>query len=641
MRKLITGKASPGYRNNVVFYFFLIFMGLSFITRLILTFKSLDMIEYGLTDFLNIYIRGVVFDFSAAAYFLLPLIIYFSLAPVSLLNLRYHDYLLNLLSLVYVNILVFNSFSEIIFWDEFGKRFNFIAVDYLVYTHEVINNIRESYPMVLIFSLVFVISIFILAFVRKNMDLAGRSHEKNTSKCFYKTAAVYLLVMISIFNFLDQRSFADFTDNQFENELSKNGIYSLFSAFVNNTLDYQEFYRTTDKEAVMNRLEELSGFNEVKNNEIAVSGPEKKYNVMLIMLESMSAEFLGVYGNRNNLTPNLDKLAEKSVFFERAYATGTRTVRGMEAVTLSMVPTPGRSIVKRPDNHNMFSSGFIFREKGYENKFIYAGYGYFDNMNDFFSHNGFDIVDRTDMKSKEISFANVWGVCDENLYDKCLSEADKSFKKGKPFFNFIMTTSNHRPYTYPDNRVDIASHTGRPGGVKYCDYALNRFLEKAESKKWFKNTLFVIIADHNGGSAGRTELPIWRYRIPFYIYAPYLIKPMKVRSLCSQVDVMPTLFGMLNWNYSSRFYGDDILGKDHKERAFIGTYQKLGLYRDDKLIILTPDKCIKEYEVTENNLRSCKYRSINPLKTDVEDILSYYQSASYFYKNRTGCKQIF
>ena len=134
------------------------------------------------------------------------------------------------------------------------------------------------------------------------------------------------------------------------------------------------------------------------------------------MVESLSAEYMGAFGDDRGWTPNLDDLAKRSLFFDNFYATGTRTVRGMEAVVLSVPPTPGRSIIKRPDCHDMFSSGFIFKEKGYENKFIYAGHGYFDNMNDFFSHNGFVMIDRTDMNSDEITFSNVWGVCDEDLF---------------------------------------------------------------------------------------------------------------------------------------------------------------------------------------------------------------------------------
>jgi phosphoglycerol transferase MdoB-like AlkP superfamily enzyme len=282
----------------------------------------------------------------------------------------------------------------------------------------------------------------------------------------------------------------------------------------------------------------------------------------------------------------------------------------------------------------MFGMGWIFKEKGYENKFIYAGHGYFDNMNEYFSNNGFEIVDRVSFAKDEITFANVWGVCDEDLFDKSIKEADNSYAKKQPFFSFIMTTSNHRPYTYPDNKIDIPSHSGRKGGVKYTDYAVDAFLKKASQKPWFDNTLFVFVADHNGGSAGKNELPLYRYKIPFIVYAPKLIKPQNITKLSSQIDLAPTLFALMNWSYKSKFYGQDILSDEFSPRALIGNYQKLGLYRGDKLTILLPNATVREFKVEELNLKDNRYKEIEPIQKDIDNTITYYQSASYFYINR-------
>jgi phosphoglycerol transferase MdoB-like AlkP superfamily enzyme len=142
---------------------------------------------------------------------------------------------------------------------------------------------------------------------------------------------------------------------------------------------------------------------------------------------------MGGYGNKRHLTPYLDELTKKSLFFDNFFATGTRTVRGMEAVNLSVPPTPGRSIVKRPKDDTLDAVGKILKQKGYENKFLYAGYGYFDNMNDFFSKNGYEVVDRLKFSKDEITFSNVWGACDEDLYNKVLSEADKVLMVLRPY----------------------------------------------------------------------------------------------------------------------------------------------------------------------------------------------------------------
>jgi phosphoglycerol transferase MdoB-like AlkP superfamily enzyme len=355
---------------------------------------------------------------------------------------------------------------------------------------------------------------------------------------------------------------------------------------------------------------------------------------MMIVVESLSGKFLKTLGAEKELTPNLDSLANESLFFTNFYSTGTRTVRGMEAITLSVPPTPGRSIVKRPDNHNMYSSGFIFRNKGYETKFIYGGHGYFDNMNEFFSNNGFNIVDRADFSDEEDTFHTVWGVCDEDLLNKTLKEADSSYKAHKPFMSFVMTTSNHRPYDYPDGKIDIPSHTGRDGAVKYTDYAIGDFIKKAKDKPWFKNTVFVIVADHCSTSAGKTEIPLDKYHIPLIIYAPEILKPQVVDKVSSQIDIMPTLFSVLNWSYKSKFYGSDILSPSFKERALIGTYQKLGLYKENKLVVLSPTKKIKSYEVVEQDLYDTKYKEIQIDRNLEAEIVSYYQGASTLHKKR-------
>ncbi len=621
-------------RFALVALLIVIFVAISLTSRTILLFAKFDQLDFGLVVLIKLFLVGLFYDFVAAIYYVAPFAAYVALMPDKIFNNKFHKYILWLFLFININLLVFNAFSEWVFWNEFGKRFNFIAVDYLVYTHEVIYNILESYPIPLLLTAVFIISSVILYFIYKKRAVLGFAfHSTQGYLQRLKVASVFILLPFLFFNILNKQSLADISNNQYDNELSKDGLYSLFSAFRNNTLDYDEFYKTENIKTVMSNLKSLTGFDDNSLKFIKKEGNELKYNIILIMVESLSAEYMGVFGDNRGLTPNLDKLAEKSLFFNNFYATGTRTIRGMEAVTLSVPPTPGRSIVKRPDNHNMFSSGFIFKEKGYENKFIYAGYGYFDNMNDFFSHNGFSIVDRTNMTKEEITFSNVWGVCDEDLFNKALKESDKSYKKGKPFFNYIMTTSNHRPYTYPDGKIDIPSHTGRSGGVKYTDYSIEQFLKKAEHKPWFKNTIFVIVADHNGGSAGKTSLPAWRYKIPLLIYAPNIIAPNTISKVSSQIDLMPTLFSIMNWSYESEFYGKDILDKKFRERAFIGTYQKLGFLRNKRLVILEPDRSVHEYNIVNQGLRSIKYKEITPLKKDESDAITYYQSASYLYKH--------
>ncbi len=525
--------------------------------------------------------------------------------------------------------MIFNGVSEYFFWEEFGKRFNFIAVDYLVYTHEVIHNIEESYPLPAILSAIFVVSLTITYFFREKLFI---QRDTTTFKSRAKTASLLLLAPLLIFNLFDKQGLSNISENIYNNELAKDGTYSLFSAFRHNELKYSEFFKTLDTQEVFANLKKLEGFDDKTPKEITATKEIEKKNIIFIMIESMSAEYMGIYGNKKNLTPHLDAVAKKSLFFNNLYATGTRTVRGMEAVTLSFPPTPGRSIVKRPKNDTLDSIGDIFLKEGYDNRFIYAGHGYFDNMNDFFSKNGFEVIDRLDFSDEEVTFSNAWGVCDEDLLNKALQKADASYANKKPFFSFIMTTSNHRPYTYPEGKIDIPSHTGRDGGVKYTDYAINQFLEKAKEKPWFKDTIFVIIADHNGGSAGKSSLPLYRYKIPLMMYAPGMIEPQMVTKLSSQIDTFPTLFALLGFSYKAKFYGNNILDEKYIQRAFIGNYQKLGYVKNGYMYYLTPDKKSHKEKINNLTINSVEYEDMPLSKEEEKEIITYYQSASDIYE---------
>ncbi len=622
-------------RFSLIILLIVLFVLISFASRTMFLVVDFSHIDVDVISLVKLYFVGFFYDSVTLTYYIAPFAFYLIVVPNKIFNSKIHLYIMKIFIFTQIYAFIFNGFSEWFFWEEFGKRFNFIAVDYLVYTHEVIDNILESYPIPLLLSVVFLASISIFYVINRKFFVF-----KIVSTCRHdflqrvKIGLVFMLLPFVFFNVLNRQELSKVSANSYNNELAKNGFYSLFSAFRNNSLDYDEFYKKHNIKKVMKNLDTLEGFNANKEKSVIHSGIEKKHNVILIMVESLSAEYMGVFGDKRGLTPNLDRLSKKAMFFDNFYATGTRTVRGMEAVTLSIPPTPGRSIVKRPDNYSMFSSGFVFKDKGYENKFIYAGHGYFDNMNNFFSHNGFDIVDRTDMDDSEITFSNVWGVCDEDLFNRVLKESDKSYKSKKPFLNFVMTTSNHRPYTYPDNKIDIPSHSGRRGGVKYTDFAIDKFIKNAKNKPWFDDTIFIIVADHNGGSAGKTDLPIWRYKIPFMVYAPKLLQPKVINKLSSQIDLMPTLFSILNWSYKSKFYGNDILSDNFKQRAFIGNYQKLGYLKPKKLLILEPNRSSKEYQIVDQTLKSSKYIDMKVNLEDEKEAITYYESASYMYKHK-------
>lgn len=492
--------------------------------------------------------------------------------------------------------LLFVGASELVFWNEFGTRFNFIAVDYLVYTREVVGNIQESYPVGWWVALLTVVAVIVVVLSRRGL------HSRDDCSRFGRRTLVVLgwLAVTVATAFSVNAGMKDRTRNAYVNSLAGNGIYEFFAAFRNQKLDYQRFYPSlpdAQAYAIVRDLLKTPDSTFVSDDphdltrEIRANGAERHLNVVLVTVESLSADYLGAFGNGNGQTPNLDELAGKSLFFENTYANGTRTVRGLEAVTLSIPPTPGDSLIKQPHSEHLFSLADIFNQRGYVSEFVYGGYGYFDNMNQFFSQNGYKAVDRRDIPAGvTIHSENVWGVADEDLYTLAMQQADEIHAEGKPFFLHVMTTSNHRPYTWPAGRVDGEQGT-RGGALRYTDWAIGDFIRRMQAKPYFKDTVFVITADHCADSSGKSQIPINRYHIPLFIYSPAHIAPRKIERMTAQIDIPPTLLGLLDFSYRSRFFGHDVFAvPPERARAFSSTYQNLGYLRGDRLTILSPGK---------------------------------------------------
>ncbi len=641
---------------------------------------------------------GFGFDVLMALFFCIPLALLLAVMPQSLFisrigKLTVHGFLV--FSLVCI---LFGEAAEVLFWEEFDCRFNFISVDYLVYGREVIDNIVQSYPVAWIFAGIVLVAVVLYAlwlrlaavkvwFEESKGGLLERA--AGLGACLLVPAvALGLAYKIGSKDMARTDPHAHFSEkipaglrhmeaaapafkNSYNRELAQNGAYAFVAAYFANELDWNQFYPTVNPRQAADkpptdallRLRSLLAQDNASfvsadpadiTRLIKADGAEKKLNVIQITVESLSYEFLGCYPGggqfaERKLTPHLDRLANEGLFFDHLYAGGTRTVRGMEALALSIPPTPGQSVLRRLHNEGLFSLPGLFASKGYDSVFIYGGYGYFDNMNYFFQNNGARVVDQKvkndngfKASSKDdASFANAWGVCDEGLFDWVIEEADAAYAKRQPFYHFVMTTSNHRPFTWPKGRIDIPpgadSDADRiSGGVKYTDYAINRLIEQARTKPWFKDTVFVIVADHDMKVAGKQELVVKKYEIPMIIYCPAHIKPRRVETLCSQIDYAPTLLGLLNFTYESKFMGRDVL-RDQTgwtPRAFISNYQKVGYLHDKHLSVMMPVKTDKYFDCDratgDLKLESTVVndKATNDLSADAR---AYYECAAYLY----------
>jgi phosphoglycerol transferase MdoB-like AlkP superfamily enzyme len=608
----------------------LAFLSIAFLTRLAIGLRPEVRAELDAATALRAFAMGTGFDLVEGFYLLAPFILWLALVPDRLARTAAHRVLVLAAFGAATFAWVVLAAAEWLFWEEFGGRFNFIAVDYLLYTHEVLGNIWQSYPVGKVLACLAMLSLGLVFALRRKLwrDAAAPLQGR------YAIAAIAVLAIAigATLRWVDTDS-KNISPRDAANELAGNGAYEFFAANYRNELSYDRHYATVPLDEAMGVVRrDVQAEGDGVERRVRGEGHERRMNVVLVSVESLGAEFLGAYGNDKGLTPNLDRLARESLWFSNLYATGNRTVRGLEALTLALPPTPGQSIVRRPHNDMLFSLGSVFEDKGYDVLFAYGGYGYFDNMNQFFDANDYRSVDRRDIPSAKVEFANIWGVADEHLFDHVVAQIDRSHAQfpEKPFFAHVMTTSNHRPYTYPSNRIDIPSGTGREGAVKYTDYALGRLLAEARKRPWFEDTVFVITADHGANARGSNRIPVDKYRIPLFVYAPALVKPQRVDRLMSQIDIGPTVLGLLDFDYYSKFFGRDLLhSPESTDRAFVANYQTLGYVRDGRMALLQPRRKVEVFRVDP------AMNLLEPLQDDAfaREAIAFYQSASHVFRN--------
>ncbi|NQV78857.1 MAG: LTA synthase family protein, partial [Lutibacter sp.] len=345
------------------------------------------------------------------------------------------------------------------------------------------------------------------------------------------------------------------------------------------------------------------------------------------------AEYVGVLGGLP-LTPNFDKLSKEGMLFTNLYATGTRSVRGIEAVTTGFLPTPSRSVVKLGKSQNgFFTLADALKRRGYETSFIYGGSANFDNMASFFNGNGFDeIIDERDYENNEYDFKGTWGISDESLVKKG-NELYKSYGE-KPFFSLMFSSSNHEPFEFPDDKITLYDKEKNTvnNAIKYADYAIGEFFKMAKNERYYKNTVFIIIADHNTRTWGKDIIPINKFHIPALIIAPNLDGELNYEKLCSQLDMPPTLLDLMGIDIETPMIGRNLfeLNDSIPGRAIMQFYSTNAFRVGDDLLVLQSGKEPIQFKVSKKDELIPAAKVNNEL---AKDALAHIVTASYLYNS--------
>lgn len=589
------------------------------------------------------FLIGLHLDAFVALLACLPLMFWLAVAPDRWFKARWHRRLFFAAYFLFWFVQTYLVFTEFYFFDEFKSRFNTVAVDYLMYHHEVFVNIWEDYPVVRILAACAVYAGLICLVARKVYQRVAASPTTGRARF---AALAGLVVVTTIYGLSVRLKEARFSGERLLNEIANNGQVSFVTAFLTSHLDYAAFYRTLPPDEAIPRARRLlleSGqqfvFSTNSLQRRVEGDPARpRLNVVLFLEESLGSEFwpsLSDMHRTENLMPEMEKLAAaEGLLFTNLYASGNRTVRGFEGVFSSFPPLPGDSIVKRDLSENVETIARVLQRDGYSTLFLYGGRGFFDSMRKFALNNGYErFIEEKDFPKP--TFKTSWGVCDEDLMQRTLEECRALAAAGKPFLATALTVSNHRPFTYPEGRIpEDPKQKRRVNAVKYADYALGRFFAAARQEPFWTNTVFVVVADHGARVYGSQAIPIHSYEIPLLIVGPAVVKaPQKIGELGGSLDVAPTILGLIGRPYDTLFFGRDLLKPGGRAGwALINHNRDIGLYRDDRMVVLGLNKTVEYYH---GNPRSEQFaRVARPDERDLElerDAIALYQAADDLY----------
>ena len=530
----------------------------------------------------------------------------------------------------------FLAVVEYFYFEEFNARFNRIALDYVLFPHEVFVNVWESYPVALFVSACVGVGLAMsVVAMRLTRDLATDRWPWGA-----RWRATLAAIVVAAMAFVSLRAVPSaIGSDRVLSEITENDLHQFVRAWSTADVDFNLYYRTlppTEAHARAASVLEL-GHPRVQGRRATSHAASdgnptpRPWDVVIVLEESFGSEFVGVLGHEDRrLTPGFDRWSREGVLLTNLVPTGNRTVRGLEGTLASFVPLPGDAIVKRDEIHGITTIASVLKARGYSTGFFYGGVGFFDHMKPFLTANGYDeFVEQSSYPDE--SFATAWGVADEYIFDAMLQRQVLAASRGERLFATLLTVSNHRPYDVPAERVDCSEGRSRRCAVRYADWALARYLDQASVAGLLEHTLVLVLGDHGARVYGSAQLPAASYRVPGLLLVPDVAwRGRRIERLCSQVDLAPSLLALLGVPEDPRFLGRDVTAPLPVTggRAFVQHNRDVGLLTDTDLVVLSLQSKIEYYRRTDPS--SDDFVEVAPderLRALGKDAIAVYQTA--------------
>ncbi|RUM75702.1 MAG: LTA synthase family protein [Sulfurovum sp.] len=614
-------------------YYFAIIL-IFFIGRVGLFILYFDRFSKDDVNYYMSFLLGLKMDTIVASMLLVIPLIVLAFTPSNWA--KFSNFILRAYFVVVLAFLIYIENATFPFFSQYDVRPNFKFVEYLEYPKEVFGMLLADFklPLAIAFTM---IAIFVWVFMKRTKDSFMELLQTPLKRRALWFLPLAILLFLGIRSSLGHRpaniSDAMYSTNRILNEVTKNSLYSVgYAIYANKKYASKviKLYGKMDITEATKRVEKILG---IRGDDVNSSScysrlekshfpTKKKRNLVIFLQESLGYQFV-----TPEITPELLKLKNEGLWFNQAYSNGTRSVRGIAGTTAGFLAVPGKGVVKRSKSQNgFFTFASLLKPLGYHSLFLYGGEARFDNMRSWFLGNGFDeIVEQKDYKNP--AYVATWGVSDEDLVKKANERFSQLYKEGKPFAGLMFSSSNHSPFDIPKGRIEEVKKGKNcvENAVKYADYAIGAFFKEAKKLPYYKDTIFVVVADHNIRVYGDDVVPVNMFHIPALILGEG-VKAKAYNKLASQPDVLATALDYLGKDFTYPILGHSIFSDDKKDINLMQFNENYALRLGNKVAVVIPSQPAQTYEYVGEHLKLIAH------DTELEkDALAFVIELNYLY----------
>lgn len=633
-----------------LFKYYLLMIGIFFLGRLGLFVFYFDNFNDSGVHYWLTFIYGLRMDTITASVLLFAPLLLLSFTPLRLK--RTADKILKYYFLVVISLIIYMENATFPFMAQYDVRPNYLFVEYLIYPREVFAMIFADYKLELFvaFSMIALFVYIFLKYVNHNNE---KIFKTNYVKRLLLFVPLFALLFIGARSSLGHRpantSDAMYTTNRMVNEITKNSIFNVLYAVYDNSKHgdkklISQYGKMEPKEAIARvkkrlNIESINDFAPFARVEKSHFHSEKPKNIVVFVQESLGYQFVEAVGGEAGITPNLNQLSSEGVLFTDLYSNGTRSIRGLAGISAGNLAVPGEGVLKRSKSQSdFFTIATALKPLGYHTTFMYGGESRFDNMRSWYLGNGFDeIIDQP--KYTNPTFTAPWGVCDEDVVRRANEEFKKMYAKNQKFATVMFSQSNHSPFLYPTEKIKLID--GIPersvkNAVKYADHAIGTLIKLAKKEPYYKDTIFVIVADHNVRVYGNDLVPVDMFHIPALILGGS-VKPMKYSKLASQPDVLATVLDLAGLDLTYPIMGHSVFSNKKTNMSLMQFHTYYALRVDDKVAIVAPNMKPATFNYRNPVNFQDKNNHLIPTQSDLElekDALAFVVALSHMYEEK-------